>query len=198
MQKYIFKYFNEIGSKDKPWLIVGKGKSFDGWKNYNLNIFNILTLNHVCKIIKPTIAHFIDIDAYLDCYQNILDEDISLLMPEYPHINERPDMDKSLTNLVPVRSGLRIKEDQGRLYYYKLSTVPNEDSIKVHHFSAEAAFGILARNNVKKIFTLGIDGGELEAEEFYRDGRNRPVTYEPQMEHLEKIIKDNGIEWSKL
>lgn len=174
----------------RPWLIVGKGPSLDGCSaacRESLAIeHNVLTLNHACHAVPPTIAHFADMEAFDDCVST---SRLLLLppsawphfcLPWWPHVRSRPGRvhlgDRAAGDAGSV-CALSLLHANGRLCSYNstvASNLPrNRDlpEIRVRYFSAVAAFNILARAGCKRIVTLGVDGGTAYAGEF--DGATR-------------------------
>ena len=47
----------------KPWLLVGKGPSADYCDRVVPDTYHVLTLNHACSLLRPTLAHFTDLEA---------------------------------------------------------------------------------------------------------------------------------------
>ena len=54
-----FKWFKSFKS-DKPWLIVGKGPSFDRIGEVDLSQYNVIGLNHVIYKIDCLLGSIID------------------------------------------------------------------------------------------------------------------------------------------
>ncbi len=148
---------------DKPWLVLGKGPSIDRLPKVDLVEYNILTLNHAIKAVAwdVDIAHFIDVEAFEDCATDVAAKANWLLMPTRPHVK--------MTLGPPLESYLRsnpvaiaMHDDDRLVGYTKEPRSPvykSPGSIAVRYFSFEAALGILGEMGVRKVFTLGIDGG---------------------------------------
>ncbi len=200
------EYFRKIKLDcTKPWLIVGKGPTFK--KIYKIQKdFNIFGLNHVAKIIDCDISHFIDIDI-LDV--DIIEHSKILLCPYHLHENSKV-MFKTLPYHINDNVIFSIAKD--KLYWYNCSTwkkshfIPNkvnkQDIIKVRFFSAEAAFQILGMLGVKKVYSLGIDGGVNYAKDFVKlflaPFQNKRKNFDDQFQMIEATLKQFNMEWEKL
>ena len=205
------EYFRKIKlDRTKPWLIVGKGPTFK--KIYKIQKdFNIFGLNHVAKIIDCDITHFIDIDV-LDL--DIIKHSKILLCPWHLHENSKI-MWKTLPYHINNESFFSIADK--KLYWYNCSTwkkshyypyyaplqrVHVSDTIKVQFFSAEAAFQILGMLGVKKVYSLGIDGGVNYAKDFVKlllaPFKNTRKTFDDQFQMIEATLKQFNMEWEKL
>ena len=186
----------ELGT-DKPWLLVGKGPSFDKIGQVNLDNYYVFGLNEVCRVIKCDIGHFIDVECVS---RNFIDNSTILVSPVRPHINFRVS-NRYLTTyyLTPFTNA------HTKLYCYNCSTykgTPFNDygqTIKVKYFSSEAAFRLLAIKGIKEIYTLGIDGGVeyAKAFDFLTPLQNGRKTFDDQMGELNKICSKWDINWIK-
>lgn len=71
--KHFTKLFNKIKTYNKPWLIIGKGPSFDKLKDINIEDFYSFSLNNsITKLNKVDIAHLIDFDVFEECKMDII------------------------------------------------------------------------------------------------------------------------------
>lgn len=176
-------------SKIKPWLVFGKGPSFERYKNFDLSKYNTLCMNATSTIIDCDVAHFIDYETYLRCFNKCKGKKI--IMPLHPHIKFKPRQEP-------------IHFPSDRFIYYDLNTWPSLTTfppvIKARYFSSEAVFNILGLIGVKNIFSLGIDGGKRYAKNFNDEKplRNGQKTYSIQEKQLLNICKKNNIIWKKL
>jgi len=153
----------------KPWLILGKGPSYQHVRIVNLSDFFICSLNHVVREQRVDLAHIIDIDVVADCAQAIDKNAAYLALPFFPHVNHRPTA-KNIMDFVDEIPFLAKLEKEGRLIWYNLSTsnrqVGSSPVIVAKFFSAESAVNILAECGAKTIRSLGIDGGNSYASRF--------------------------------
>lgn len=188
----------ELPTGKKDWLIVGKGPTFENIDDYDLDQFNIIALNHVANYIplaKPNsnaarLCCLIDLDVLK--LVSRYNADPIILMPLYPHVGFKPwigseFVDKSYPNVVRFSCSTWKKEQPDPI-------------IKVKYNVAEAAFGILIYFGVKKIYTLGVDGGTKYAKTFsdltpLTNGRNH---FDDQLKAIESQCITNGVMWNKL
>ncbi|MDD2725317.1 MAG: glycosyltransferase [Methylovulum sp.] len=154
---------------EKPWLIVGKGPSYQFINDVDLSAYNVLALNHVISQINAKISHLIDIDVFETCAAQIYAQADYLVLPYYPHSGNQVG-EFSLPNLLEKHPLLGKMDQEGRLFWYDhlgikallrhgKRPVRLSRQIRVSYFSAEAAVDILATQGIKSIRTLGIDGG---------------------------------------
>jgi len=200
------EYFRKIKYDiTKPWLILGKGPSF---KNYFKleGDFNIFGLNHVANLIKCDIAHFIDIDVL-----NIplINNSKNILCSWHLHENSKV-MRKTLPYIIKNESMFSIADK--KIYWYNCSTwkrgpylppeVTRQDIVKVCFFSAEIAFQILGMLGIKKVYSLGIDGGSTYAKQFLNLGlipfKNRRNGFDDQFKMIEATLQQFNMQWEKL
>jgi GT2 family glycosyltransferase len=163
--------FSELAKKldaSKPWLLLGKGPTFERVGGLDLGKWNICSLNHVAREMPVTLAHCIDIKPVLDMGESLARNARFVVMPFRPHTGNRPSQ-KTLPEFaaeVPVLARLAA---EGRLYWYNLDSSPPEGSgrvIAARFFSSEAAVDLLAALGAKTIRSLGIDGGTEYAPRF--------------------------------
>jgi len=162
------EWFRAARFADRPWLILGKGPTFDRRDRFDLTQFNTLALNHVVGLVPVDVAHVVDIGVVADCADQLLDNCRWLVMPRHPNVaNVRhPRLLEDYFDELPV---LRELDRQGRLVWYNLLGSRPEGSspvIPVRYFSAEAAIAILARMGARTIRSLGVDGGRAYGEAF--------------------------------
>lgn len=148
----------------KPWLVVGKGPTFDLIHRVNLDDYHVLGLNHVMYRIPCLLGHAIDYDVFKSPADRLLCQHI--VTPWEPHINFVPGgasvpnlfSDKDLRIHVPV---LWYNSDRSRRLMIQSGPV-----VRVRLFSACAAVNLLANAGVKDILTVGVDGGSGYSKEF--------------------------------
>ncbi len=200
-----------LGSDDgRPWALVGKGPSFDAVFGAPIELrrvervrasARILALNHVAAVVPCTIAHAIDVEAVVaplaaDCF----------VVPSIMHVNctgrpgmhvgaalQRPSTERSAAVGV-----LASYAEDGRLIQYvkravHVSTAPRE--VCAMYFSAEAALCVLGLLGAKRIFTIGIDGGDAYAAPFQHlpplsNGRE---SFDAQRDHMRDIARSYGM-----
>ena len=161
--KTFFEWFNKSAiSPDRPWLMLGKGPSFSQRDAYDLSGFYLLSLNHAVREQRVKVAHIIDSDVVEDCGEAIERNAEVLVMPWRPHVRFVPG-ERNLSELTQVNPTLRRLREEGRLVWYNLSTTKERhgESPVIHadFFSAEAALNLLAEAGVRRVRSLGVDGG---------------------------------------
>jgi len=184
--------------KDKPYLVLGKGPTFQNIYKYNLDDYYIVCLNETAELIECYFAHFIDSECLSG---KMLKNAQFIICPVFPHINNRA------TNSPAVAYFLRYANfDLSRVYNYNCSTWKRSPIqkygriIKAKYFSSEAVFRILAYLGVKQIHTLGIDGGNIYAPQFnhLKPLINGRKTFNEQFGELNKIIQKWEMKWTRL
>lgn len=190
---------------DKPWLVLGKGPTFDRRGRFDLTEFNLLGLNHVVDKVTLDVAHMIDIDVVESCAASLAENTSWLVMPRYPNVAQARSP-RRLEDYFDDHPVLRDLDARGRLIFYNLSGAPVHGMspiIGVKYFSSEAALGILAQMGVTEVRSLGIDGGRAYASSF-RDlsastlmANGQPV-FDIQFDRLAMIAEEAGIDYRPL
>lgn len=189
----------------KPWLMVGKGPTFDRVHEFDLTRFNLLALNHVVNRLDVDVAHIIDVDAVRECSQRLTSACQWLVMPRRPHSANLP-CPRSLESYFDELPVLRNIDQAGRLVWYNLAgNDPQGRSpvIGCRYFSSEAALNILGRMGVQTVRSLGIDGGrayaagfkDLEATTLLANGL---PAFDLQFEQLRVVAEEYGIDFRPL
>jgi len=160
MQNF-FEWYTTNSNQNCPWLILGKGPSFEKHRDFDLSGYQLMSLNHVVEQLPVTAAHIIDLDVVSSCHEAIDRNAKFLVMPWIPHVDNRPG-ELTLAELVRQDVFLDQLDKQGRLLFY--DHLQNRRSgkgplVRVHFFSSEAAIDLLAKAGVDQIRTLGVDGG---------------------------------------
>ncbi len=206
------EYFRKIKYDiTKPWLILGKGPSFKKIFTIDYENYNIFGLNHVGNLIKCDICHFIDIDILNG---TIINNSKNLLCPWHMHENSKV-MWKTLSYAIKYNPMFSIAESlKNNIYWYNCSTwkgqhftqqsirIIKPEIIKVRYFSAEAAFQILGMLGIKKVYSLGIDGGYAYAKDFIELGiipfSNKRKTFDDQFKMIEATLQQFNMKWERL
>jgi hypothetical protein len=189
----------------RPWLILGKGPSFERLRDYELSRYSLMSLNHVVDSVKVIAAHMIDIDVVNSCYESIQNNAEVLVLPWVPHKDNRPG-NYNLSELIEESEFLAQMNSEGRLLYYH--HLPNQmfggdPLVNVKYFSAEAAIDLLAKAGVSQLRTLGVDGGSSYSSSFSHltektllsNGRR---TFNKQFESFAEIIMNTGVDLAPL
>lgn len=203
----VFDWFNQRQvDLSKPWVILGKGPSFSKRHQYDLNQYHTLALNHAVREQSVTLAHAIDLDVVEACAEAIEGDALALVMPWMPHVNNAPGTEnlEQMLARVPL---LRRLDEQGRLLWYNLSSAPSRREgspvVAVRWFSAEAALNLLAQAGVRRVRSLGIDGGASYSKEFDDLSEktllaNGHESFDRQFAEIAKIIARTGIDYAPL
>jgi hypothetical protein len=200
----VFSWLKGSPAGARTWLICGKGPSFERHTSIpDLDgSYATVGLNHACRARRMMVTHVADANV-LDELPNIAQQTEWLLMPWQPHVQFKPTA-KTLQNFLEERSDLKDFEARGRLLWYNCSSGPaprpGSPSVSVFMFSAEAAVRILAMAGVKKIRTLGIDGGNQYAASFsdipkFRGGH---TTFDLQKKPIEATVKQFKLDYAPL
>lgn len=148
----------------KPWLIVGKGPTFDLLHKVNLSDYHVLGLNHVMYRIPCLLGHAIDYDVFKSSADKLLCQHI--VTPWEPHIDFVPG-GKTAANLF---SSKDLHIETPVLWYNsdrsKRLMIQSGPVVRVKLFSACAAVNLLANAGVKVVHTIGVDGGKSYSKEF--------------------------------
>jgi hypothetical protein len=204
MQSF-FDWYRNRDTNQRPWLVLGKGPSFDKHPQYDLSGFDLMSLNHVVDKIQVIAAHILDLDVVAACEESIDKNSKMLVMPWVPHVNNRAG-NLDLSELIESNSFLARMYSEGRLLYYNhlpTRTFGNSPLIEVQYFSSEGAINLLAACGVRCIRTLGVDGGtryghsfsDLSSTTLLANGRK---TFNRQFSKMAKTIMTTGIDLAPL
>lgn len=188
-----------IRGTKKNWLVVGKGPSSDLLAQVPLDGLLALTLNHACKIVTPTVAHFVDVDAYEQCAEHLAGLACHVCLPWYPHVNNRAGK-KTLAEY-PWATALG-----DRLLTYNATTAsgrpknPMVHNVRLRYFSAVAAFNIVVMCGNRDVRSIGVDGGTEYGSAFATDTKlaNGRQSFDIQTKELTDALKRSGGKWIKL
>lgn len=202
-----FDWFRETHEgADAPWLILGKGPSFSKRAEYDLTPYKLLSLNHAVREQPVTLAHVIDLDVIVACADVLEANAGAVVMPWYPHVNNDAGRESlaEAAERIPV---LKRMSEQGRLLWYNLATAheAHGDSpvVPVLWFSSEAALNLLAMAGVRRVRSLGIDGGasysphfdDLKDKTLLNNGHD---SFDRQFAEIAKTIARTGIDYAPL
>lgn len=202
----ITQWARSFDVEKKPWLVLGKGPSYQHVARVDLSEFWVCSLNHVVREQRVDLAHIIDIDVAIDCAQAIEKNAGYLVLPFFPHVNHRPTA-KSIVEFANEIPLLMKLSNEGRLVWYNLSTsnkqVGCSPVIIAKFFSAESAVNILAECGVKTIRSLGVDGGITYASHF-DDLKtktllaNTQTSFDGQFRQIAKTIRTKNVFYAPL
>jgi hypothetical protein len=194
----------------KTWLVVGKGPSCDYISRVDERDYHVLTLNHACRVIKPTVAHFVDIESFLACGDALAQNLTYTCLPWRPHVGHHPG--KTLLEHCGLfgeegrSSALAWLHAKQKLVSYNATTAsaqkpaPALPIIRLRHFGAVAAFNILAMAGVQTVHSIGIDGGTGYAAAFdMRDHlANGRKSFDAQTAEIRHTVRVHKIAWTQL
>jgi Glycosyl transferase family 8 len=167
--QHFFDWAAEQIDRERPWLILGKGPSFQLRSRYDLSQYDLMSLNHAVREQPVRLAHMIDFDVAEACGEVLHGNAGFVVLPWFPHVRNRPGA-RSLEELLPESTILRRLETEGRLLWYDLSTAARRHGpgpvVRATYFSSEAALSLLAQAGVARVRSLGVDGGASYSSEF--------------------------------
>ncbi len=188
------------------WIVLGKGPTLADYSPSSC-IFRTFGLNHVVQKNRVDVAHAIDLEVIEDCEKEIESNCKVLLMPYVPNVRSRSG-NLGLHEYFGVLPVLERLSRESRLVWYSLQvgdvvrSHPSTESpsISVRYFSSEAAFGILGALGVRKVHSLGIDGGasyskslhSLEGKTLLNNGREN---FDSQFAEIDRIVKQFNMDY---
>lgn len=201
-----FDWFGARRESAQPWLMLGKGPSFNRRGEYDLSGYASLGLNHVVRETPLTLAHAIDIDVVSACADALAANAGALVMPWVPHVKNLVGT-QTLAQWVEQIPVLQRLDAEGRLLWYDLRTakVRRGEHPVVHAgaFSAETALDLLALAGARTVRSLGVDGGAAYGAAFddLKDStrlNNGQPTYDRQFEGFAAILRRSAIDYAPL
>lgn len=188
------------GRRDRPWLILGKGPTSARLAGVPPHRHHLLSLNHACLLRPPLVAHFTDYDAWCDCRAAVEPHpDVHVCSPWHPHVAMRPSRDDlgQFLHYRPLLASGRLLSYNSSLCGLRRRGLP---VIRVRHFSAVAAFNVLAAAGVREVHTLGVDGGTAYNPAFDPKDRlaNGRASFDPQFEEFERTCRKQRVRWVRL
>lgn len=202
-------FFEVIKDDGRPWLIVGKGPSVERFKPADaVENYRVITINHAVNIFPlAECAHVIDTEVLSDVDVKLSLASVRyLVMPWFPHIEQRPCPGLNLNDLCTRIDILGWMKAKDRLLWYNLDTGPRyevpglkDQTISAKYFSSEACVNLLGEAGVRTIKTIGLDGGKQRAKQF--EGlpfENPHGTYDFQFAQIDKLVQKYRINLSPL
>jgi hypothetical protein len=191
----------------KPFLIVGKGSSFDLIHKIDLGLYNVLAINHAIRKINALFTFIVDYHKIDECYEDICLNSKFLVVPWIPHIDRRPRW-VNLNDLVNEDKNLQFLSEQGKLLFYNAETNPNNPTdhnkrthypglpvVPIKHICGDGAFSLLASAGVKRVHTIGI--GDKSYSEVFKDCTINNVVLE-QLDTIKIIAEKYDMEFINL
>lgn len=200
--KEVTQWWKEIDGTNDAWLILGKGPSLERIREFDLQPFRTVSLNHVIQTTQVEVASVIDLDVVKECQKEIYENARFLLMPRYPHVNCRAS-ERPLEGLFDQVSILRTLSQESRLIWYNFATgkpIPSSPLIPKGPFSAAVIVNLLAVLGVRSIRTLGIDGGTAYSAQFNEKTRlvNRHSNFDVQWTGIAATVRKHEINYAPL
>lgn len=189
--------------QSRPWLVLGKGPTFSRLKDEDVSGYFLVGLNHVVRETPVKLAHAIDIDVIASC-EAVLERNAEyVVMPWRPHVDNRPG-ERTLADWIGQMPVLQRLSDAGRLLWYNASTSAARSGftvVPVKYFSVEAAINLLAMAGVRRIRSLGVDGGATYSSEFSGVGTllaNGRGSFNKQFTQIAAAILEHGLDYAPL
>lgn len=197
-----FDWFS-LAHKAKPWLVVGKGPTFARSGEVDWDKYHVLALNHAMTACPALVGHAIDADV-LDHLGDELIKVPLVVMPWRPNVDNRVN-NLSLDDHMKGRPRLAEMAKGRRVMFYNSDQCPPKlrrrgPLVRVRYFSAVAAINLLAASGVKRIFTIGVDGGSSYAPNFDKTTllANGRESFDVQFKEILGTVKKYGVEVSPL
>jgi hypothetical protein len=173
--------------RDATWLLIGKGPSFDRIDSLDTRQFVTIGVNHVCDRFPVDYAHIMDVDVIERLGDRLAAQARFVVLPKFLHRSYRlPGLKGTfhragqvqLEDYFEALPVLKQLNESGRLFVYDSSTgsrsLHGEHVVSAGPFSAATVVELLAVAGVKRIRTIGVDGGTRYASAFAElDGLTR-------------------------
>lgn len=196
------------GHAAADWLVLGKGPTAVRVAELPPQHYRLLTLNDAVRLAPTpllTFAHFTDYEAWRRQAGYVAERDFTAVLPWLPHQRMKPGPD-TLLALCRRDRDLQWLLAQNRLLCYNSTLAgpkkrrPGLGLVRVRLFSAVAAFNLLGAAGVRKVHSLGVDGGTEYAPCFDPAHRlaNGRASFGPQLPELKFALKRYGMTWEPL
>ena len=200
-----FEWFQKYKYARNAWLVFGQGPSFTQHQELHKEIagYHTFGLNRTCRERRMFLNHIIDIHVLREI-PDLPSRMTYLVMPWGPHLDFKPTQKATLEDFAAEIPELKQMNEEGRLLWYNLSSGgpvrAGSEVVKVDYFSGEAAVRLLAMAGVKKIRTLGMDGGtgyskEFDAKKPFAAGHN---TFDLQNLPIKNTVEQLGVDFGPL
>ena len=190
----------------RPWVVLGKGPSFDRWASIKDNNKHRISLglNHVINHTPVDYWHVTDLDVLEACVGAFESGDSVLVMPWRPHVNFRVGK-QSLADLLETHSIIKKAHKTQRLLTYRSSLdrqapVGPGPKIEVRLFSGVSASSLLIKAGVRDLATLGIDEGVGYGKCFSMSTHlaNGRKDFGGQLHLIQGMCRKKKVKWVKL
>lgn len=168
--------------REKPWLVLGKGPSFSGYRPDLGQGFNTVALNHAMRGLQIQLGHTLDIEVIEQMDTPSLSGVEFLCIPWRPHVRHPIPLTGGKVFFGPGKLTLAdycqqipVLKDfmlRGRLLTYNFCTATASEQradlpmVEGYTFSAAVVTRLLAQAGVTLIRTLGVDGGTHYSDTF--------------------------------
>ena len=199
--------------KRKPWLIVGKGPSFDKLSSLDFEAYCSLALNHAVNARQGfSYVHVTDFDVFDKIKETLSSSSTKLVVPYFLHSENKPSKLLSVDAISNDQSKkhndlfLKLLKEH-RLFTYNSTLSKNVCKRKdlgkpviVKYFSGVVAVNLLGQSGVKQITLVGIDGGNSYSGFFsgltpLTNGRKN---FDVQFNEIKKSIKQFGLNLERI
>ena len=149
------------------------------------------------NLIHP-VTHFIDLEVIDEAGPEIAEKSSYVVAPWMPNLKHRRQFE-TLERLLPDYPALALLASEGRLLAYNRLGSPivraGMPTCSAKYFSSEAALDCLGACGVKRVMTVGIDGGTTYAKAFedMEPLRNGRASFDDQAPELERIADKWGM-----
>tara|TARA_E500000318_G_scaffold111885_1_gene132379 strand:- start:3523 stop:4194 length:672 start_codon:yes stop_codon:yes gene_type:complete len=162
-------------------LFLGKGPSFSLLDRIKLDSFYTVCLNHtILNVDKCDICSIIDIENFIETDEVIYNKAKYVAMPWRPHMKAKNFKPTEKTILDFAKENIYLQKiiDESRLLLYNTNSAainnfnhaPDVSINDLYINNGDSLFGMfcknLIRSNNKVIYSLGIDGGNVYADQF--------------------------------
>lgn len=199
--------------KRKPWLIVGKGPSFDKLSSLNFEAYCSLALNHAVNARQGfNYVHVTDFDVFDKIKETLTSNSTKLVVPYFLHSENKPSKllsaDGIANDAAKKHNDLFVKLlKEHRLFTYNSTLSKNACRRKdlgkpviVKYFSGVAAVNLLGQSGIKSLTLVGIDGGGAYSKIFsdltpLTNGRKN---FDVQFSEIKKATKKFGLSLKRI
>lgn len=203
-----FDWFQSSGMATRPWLVLGKGPSFSRLEEFDTRNYLRIGLNHAVRECRVDLAHIVDVDVIAACGEALIENAGRLVVPWHPHVANVAS-EHTLEHVLATQPILRHLHAQGRLLTYNLRSGRKHGhreghaEVPVRFFSFEAAFNLLAMGGVRRIRSLGVDGGtaysprfsDLNDKTLLANGR---ASFDQQFDAVVPTVHKYGVDYAPL
>lgn len=180
----------------RPWLIVGKGPSFDRISKVLLASYTLIGINHVCTKVGVAVNLFTDVEAAVDCKAALGGNPVPVIMPWHPHVQMKPSPEdllvlcgKNQVLMGVYRRNLLFSFNSSTAH--KLRSNPALPLVRARYFSGVAVVSLLLSAGVKRFFSIGLDGGTKYGKAFDPKDRlaNKRKSFDIQFAEIRRLLK---------